>query len=74
MSGNAAAVLALKADLKKIEDRIQINEVLVRAMARSDDRAQRDEYMVGYFLNEEIRNANMNVITDSLIEILERMN
>ena len=57
---------------KKIEERILINELLVRAMAASDDRVKRTDYMVGYFLNEDIRNATMNVITDSLIEILER--
>ena len=69
---NAATLLELKADLKKIEDRIRINEILVRAMAESDDRALRHHYMVGYFLNEDARNAAMKVYTDSFVEILER--
>ena len=70
---NAAALLELKADLKKIEDRIQINEILVRAMARSNNSVKRAEYLVGYFLNEDIRNATMNIITDSLVVTLEQL-
>ena len=72
MSEDAAALLELKAGLKKIEERFRINDLLVRAMAESDDRALRHQFMVGYFLNEDARNAAMKVYTDSFVEILER--
>ena len=72
MSEDAAALLEFKAGLKKIEDCIRINDILVRAMAESDDRALRHQFMVGYFLNEDARNAAMKVYTDSFVKILER--
>ena len=72
MSEDAAALLEFKAGLKKIEDCIRINDILVRAMAESDDRALRHQFMVGYFLNEDARNAAMKVYTDSFVKILGR--
>ena len=76
MPGDEAARLALeslKKDLKETNDRIQISETLVRAMAVIVDRAQRHEFMIGYLLNERARIATMRIITDSLVATLKQL-